>query len=272
MRTPIASNEGHNPLIRALVRSVSLANRGRYRLYYVPAYRCFMYMNLSERLTLRRLVGQYERAKMGLFRRCVKQGMVVVDVGANLGDFTLVAAKATGPGGNVVAFEPDPQNVGWLTKSVERNGFKNVEIRREALSANETLALLFLSDVSGWHTLNVGQIPLSGERPPITVQTRPLDTLTLDRLDVVKIDVEGAEYEVLCGAGQHLQRFHPLLFVDLHASMGANVDGVIQNLRGLGYRLYGIGNDGRLHDRVDPNGELVAVPPTAMSDRFPWSC
>lgn len=261
MGAPMGSNEAQNPLIRAIVRSVSLANRGRYRLYYVPGYRCFMYLNLSERLTLRRLVGQYERAKMGLFRRCVKQGMVVVDVGANLGDFTLVAAKATGPEGKVVAIEPDPQNIGWLTKSVERNGFKNVEIRQEALSASEALAPLFLSDVSGWHTLNVGQVPMSAERPPITVQTRPLDTLMLDRLDVVKIDVEGAEYDVLCGAKQHLQRFHPLLFVDLHASMGANVDGVLQNLHGLGYRLRGIGNDGRMHDRIDPDGELVAVPP-----------
>ncbi len=261
MGVPIVSNETQNPFIRAVVRSVSLANRGRYRLYYVPAYRCFMYLNLSEPLTLRRLVGQYERTKMGLFRRCIKDGMVVVDVGANLGDFTLVAAKAVGPRGKVVAFEPDPQNFGWLTKSVDRNGFKNIEIRQEALSANEGTAPFFLSDVSGWHTLKAGQIPLSGERAPITVQTRPLDTLALDRLDVVKIDVEGAEYEVLSGAERHLTQFRPLLFVDLHASMGANVDGVTRMLRGLSYKLYGIGNHGRTSDRVDPNGELLAVPP-----------
>lgn len=262
MGASIVPTETQNPLIRAVVRSVSLANRGRCRLYYVPAYRCFMYLNLSEPLTLRRLVGQYERTKMGLFRRCVQHDMVVIDVGANLGDFTLVAAKAVGPRGKVVAFEPDPQNFGWLTKSVGRNGFKNIEIRQEALSASEGTAPFFLSDVSGWHTLNVGQVPLSGERAPIVVQTRPLDTLTLDRLDVVKIDVEGAEYEVLCGAERHLQRFRPLLFVDLHASMGANIDGVIQKLHSLDYKLYGIGNHGRMHDRVDPNGELVAVPPS----------
>lgn len=262
MGAPIVSNETRNPFVRAVVRSVSLANRGRYRLYYVPAYRCFMYLNLSEPLTLRRLVGQYERTKMGLFRRCVKGGMVVVDVGANLGDFTLVAARAVGPSGKVVAFEPDPQNFGWLIKSVERNAFKNIEIRQEALSASEGVAPFFLSDVSGWHTLKAGQISLSGERAPITVRTRPLDTLTLDRLDVVKIDVEGAEYEVLSGAERHLAQFRPLLFVDLHASMGADVEGVSRMLRGLNYKLYGIGNHGRLRDRIDPNGELLAVPPT----------
>lgn len=255
--------EAGNPIIRAVVRSISFANRGRYRLYYVPGYRCFMYLNLSEPLTLRRLVGQYERSKMELFRQWVKEGMAVVDVGANLGDFTFVAAKAVGPTGKVVAFEPDPQNIRWLTKSVIRNGFKNIEVRQEALSVAEGTAPFFLSDVSGWHSLKGAETMPPGERASITVQTRPLDALAFDRMDVVKVDVEGAEYEVLCGAERHLKTFRPLLFVDLHASMGADVAGVTRILHDLNYKLYGIGNNGRLREHIDPDGEIVGIPPAA---------
>lgn len=255
---PIFQADASNPIVRAVVRSVSAANNGRYRLYYVPGYRSFMYLNLSEPLALRRLLGRYERPKMDFLRRHLVEGAAFVDVGASLGDYSLVASRLVGPRGKVIAFEPDPVNCRWLRKSIERNGLTNVELYQEALSDVEGEASFFLSGVSGWHTLKKGQ--LAAEKGEIKVRTRPLDDVDLPRLDVMKIDVEGAELEVLEGARRHLRRFRPLLFVDLHPMMGADVPAVVRFLRDAGYELRSFESDGAIRPYRSDDGELVAIP------------
>jgi FkbM family methyltransferase len=245
-----------NPLVRALVRAVSKANNHRYRLCYVPAYRSFLYLNLSEPLTLRRLLGQYEKQKFRLMRAYLKPGMTFVDVGANLGDYTFVASRLV-RGGKVVAFEPDPSNYSWLSKSIERNRVANVDLRQEALSDRRGQATLFLGEVSGWHTLKPGQ--LSGERGAVTVRTTRLDDLVLDRIDLVKIDVEGAEFEVLQGAKEQLRRHRPIVLVDLHPTKGADIPGVLRTLRELDFEVHAIDPQGRFVPYTD-QWELAAVP------------
>lgn len=248
-----------NPIVRAVVRSVSAANNGRYRRFYVPAYRAYMYLNLSEPLALRRLLGRYERPKMEFFRRHLKPGMTFVDVGANLGDFSLVASRLVGNSGRVISFEPDPGNCQWLRESIAKNELANVELREEALSNTEGQATFFLGDVSGWHTLKGGQ--LQHEKGRITVATRRLDSLGLDRIDVMKIDVEGAELEVLQGAHESLRRCRPLLLIDLHPHMGADVAAVAAMLRELGYQLHTYVGHGKARPFSTHEGEVFAVPP-----------
>jgi FkbM family methyltransferase len=250
--------DASNPIVRTIVRSVSTANNGKYRLYYVPGYRCFMYLNLSEPLTLRRLCGRYERPKIDYFKRLLRPGMVFVDVGANLGDFSLIASRLIGAAGKVVAFEPDPENYGWLSKSIKRNKLSNIELRAEALSNEDGQASFFLSQVSGWHTLKKDQ--LSNEKQEIVVPTRRLDGVPLDRLDVMKIDVEGAEFEVLQGAREQISRFNPTIFIDLHPAMGADVDGCLNMLRALGYNIFGFDGHGRCREYREQDGEVVALP------------
>jgi FkbM family methyltransferase len=247
-----------NPIVRAFVRAVSKANKGKYRCYFVPSYGCFMYLNLSEPLTLRRLFGQYEKEKRKILNRYLQTGMTFVDIGANLGDYSLIAARLVGQTGKVIAFEPDPSNYGWLKKTIEKNGLKNVEIRQEALSDRDGQATLFLGETSGWHTLKQGQ--LSSEKGEVLVRTKRLDSMMLERLDIVKVDVEGAEFEVLQGAKEQIRKHKPVLFIDLHPTMGADIRGSLNTLRELDYAIYGINSRGGFRAYADHILEIVAIP------------
>ncbi len=137
-----------------------------------------------------------------LFQSIVRKGMTVVDIGANLGCFTLIAANLVGKEGRVFAFEPDPENFSLLLKNIEANGHQNVKAFDTAISDKSGEIKLFLSEEHrGNH-----KIYDSGEgRRAIEVQAIPLDTFFKKEpscIDVIKIDVEGAEAMVFAGMKQ----------------------------------------------------------------------
>ena len=87
-------------------------------------------MNLSEPLTVRRLIGQYDRYKFDFLENFLKEGMSFIDVGANLGDYTFFAARRVGSEGNVLSFEPEPNNYMWLKRGIAKNRFRNVDLKK----------------------------------------------------------------------------------------------------------------------------------------------
>jgi FkbM family methyltransferase len=142
------------------------------------------------------------------FRRLVRQGMTVFDVGANLGVYTLLAAARVGPEGRVHAFEPVPQLFQLLTESVRRSGSRNILPSDLAVSDRSGSAVMYLGDDrdSDIHAL------AQSERRTGSVEVR---TITIDdyveqksvgRVDLIKIDVEGAELPALRGARRLLAR------------------------------------------------------------------
>jgi FkbM family methyltransferase len=151
------------------------------------------------------ILGWYELRTTELFVKLIKTGWTVVDVGANVGFFTLLAAKLTGEMGRVISFEPDPTSYNLLSKSVERNHFGNVSLFQRAISGTDGDRSLHLSAThhKGLHSITRD---LGGEK--ITVQSSKLDTIAskmgIGSIDLLKIDVEGAEPEVLEGAGELL--------------------------------------------------------------------
>jgi FkbM family methyltransferase len=142
----------------------------------------------------------WEPATARLLDLVVKKGMTFVDVGANIGTHTLHGARIVGPTGSVIAFEPTPVTFRLLQRSMHLNGLGDVcKCINIALSSSEGLATLHVSPICGHNSL----YPLVDEEEKVTLQVR---TATLDevlhgtkRIDVVKIDVEGAELEVLEG-------------------------------------------------------------------------
>jgi FkbM family methyltransferase len=124
-----------------------------------------------------------------------------VDVGANIGWFTLHAANIIQDAGTVFAFEPEPTNFSLLSKSVEQNDFHNVHLFQKCVSDTIGTQELYLSPSknSGLHTI---MKDLGGSK--IVVPTIKLDSLLsfprFDRIHLLKIDVEGAEAKVLAGA------------------------------------------------------------------------
>lgn len=97
----------------------------------------------------------HEEATTNLFKKIVKEGDVVIDLGANIGYFALLAAKLVGPTGKVFAFEPEPQNFSYLKKNVELNNYTNVMIEQKAVSNYNRRTKLFICPYdSGHHIIN----------------------------------------------------------------------------------------------------------------------
>ena len=146
------------------------------------------------------LLGIYEKYTTALFKELVGGGMNVIDIGANIGYYTLLAAKLVGDEGKVFAFEPEPRNYALLLKNIELNGYKNVIPRQQAVSNKAGKVKLFLHEVeSGAHSLYEVR---KDAREAIVVDAISLDEFFAGEecpIDIIKIDVEGAEMVVLLG-------------------------------------------------------------------------
>lgn len=145
---------------------------------------------------------RYEPATTRLFREVLAPGMVVVDIGANVGYFSLLAADLVGPSGKVYAVEPEPQNNAILRKNVDLNSYSNVRVIEKAISNYTGSVQLFLSALdNGSHSIS--DAAARGVASEVQVAATTLDDLLEQegwpQVDLVKIDVEGAEMLVLEG-------------------------------------------------------------------------
>ena len=147
------------------------------------------------------------------FRRALAPGMTVVDVGANVGWYTLLAASVVGHRGRVVAIEASAANVELLRRSVAMNGFGNVEVIHAAVSDREG-ELRYHADDSNGFVATPDEVPGGA-----AVRAAPLDRLLADepRVDVVKMDIEGSEGRALAGMTVTLARHRPLVFTEFSA-------------------------------------------------------
>jgi FkbM family methyltransferase len=151
---------------------------------------------------------RYEVSTTRLFEQLVKKGMVVIDAGAHVGYFTLIAARQVGPEGKVYAFEPEPQTYALLLKNIELNGYRNIVAMQKAVSGKRASALLFLGTPdTGTHSLyNQRGTPCAS----IILETTSLDDFAeaqvWPRVDLIKLDIEGAEWDALDGAKRLLNR------------------------------------------------------------------
>jgi len=169
--------------------------------------------------------------------------MTFVDVGANWGYFTLLAATSVGPGGRLVSLEPDPRLFPILRANVVRNGFTNVATRQVAASdrggecsfagfdeSSEKWGLSHLIDAPGEGTFTVATCSVDGL----------LDELDIQSVDVLKMDIEGAEELALRGmkAGLERRRYKRIL-LEVHPGLlqqrGRTVADVFGPLRAAGY-------------------------------------
>jgi FkbM family methyltransferase len=149
--------------------------------------------------------GIYEPQVTELFGTIIDEGMVVVDVGANLGYYTVFASKLVNQTGRVYAFEPEEKNYQFLLRNIQLNDCQNVNPERRAVSDRIGNMKLYLSDSNpGDHTL--GEQTSEGRR---TVDTQ---TITLDevfknssRVDIVKMDTQGHEMKCMRGMLQLIQ-------------------------------------------------------------------
>jgi FkbM family methyltransferase len=160
--------------------------------------------------------GTYEPHLTAVFERHCRPGMTVVDVGANLGYFSLLASRLVGPDGRVVALEPNSENCRLLLSSLRVSGISNVEL------------LPVAADVArGWayyatHVGSNGGLVEDGELLSsfgTVVPTFRLDDLIERKVDFLKMDVEGAEGRVVQGATRIIEKDRPIVTTELKEEM-----------------------------------------------------
>lgn len=159
------------------------------------------------------LTGKVEPEVQRALQERLRPGDTVVDAGASIGFHSLLAGRLVGPGGTVVAFEPNPPDAASVRANADLNGLANVVVVEEALSSASATAFL---DRPGEATARLRRTATPGA---LQVQTTSLDAyLTASRLApaVVKIDVEGHEAEVIEGMAATLARSRPVLIVEMH--------------------------------------------------------
>lgn len=182
------------------------------------------------------------------FTRYVKTASAVVDLGANFGQFTLLAAQLVGPKGQVLAFEPAPRPFAALRRNVELNGFTQVICRQAAVSATAGTADFFISPLRDSGTSSLARAAVEryhSEMERVTVEVERLDD-HLERLtcpvSLIKMDIQGAELPALQGAGQLIRRDRPILILEvdlvLSGVFGYTPGDLGAYLHDLGYRLY----------------------------------
>ena len=156
---------------------------------------------------------RYEEHVRQAIREQIHEGDVCLDVGANIGVMTFLMATLAGPGGRVVAVEPNPDNLQLLYRGIALNGLDNVEVLPFAASDRRAIVTL-TGGTSNSHVITA--------RPPVDrghfVQTAVLDDVLagLDRLDVVKMDIEGHEPAAFNGLVRLIARHRPALFVEFN--------------------------------------------------------
>jgi FkbM family methyltransferase len=197
------------------------------------------------------LLGSFERSTVIALESLVKPGNVIFDIGANIGAHTLGLARAAGPSGCVFAFEPSDFAFAKLKANLNLN--PDLELRTEAhqiLFAAEVNAPLPNEIYASWplapethshvHPKHRGRL--------LTTSHGHVDTLdsyaerrSIDRLDLIKIDVDGDEYPVLKGGARTLDRFRPILLMEMspyvHSKREQDFAALVTLLRDTGYSL-----------------------------------
>jgi FkbM family methyltransferase len=151
---------------------------------------------VSDIVTMLMLKGKYEPATTSVFKNLLSPGGVVVDVGANVGYFSMLARSIVGPNGKVFAFEPEPNNIKALRQNIYLNKFENVYPYPIALNSRKGITEFYTSVDDSRHSL----IKSKYHNSTVTVTMDKLDNLGPFHINLLKVDTGGSELEVLKGA------------------------------------------------------------------------
>jgi FkbM family methyltransferase len=177
-----------------------------------------IWLKLNPRTAAETMTGTGERLELEIVREHLRPGMTFYDVGANIGIFSMMAARIVGSSGQVVAFEADPEIADRLREHARRNSFSWVNVEQKA-AWHETGKVMFERvDVSVSPDRGVGHVVDSKNDRVVS-----LDAIALDDCspmyrppDFIKCDVEGAEGEVFQGARRLLEKQRPRVLCEIH--------------------------------------------------------
>lgn len=224
------------------------------------------------------ITGNFEPPTAHLVSSLLYEGDTMIDVGANIGFFTLLASRKVGPSGKVCAFEPVPSTCAAMERNLSINGIVNVIVHEIALS-----------NLTGTVTIHEGPArnrglssirPISNASGRHSVPVAAFDSLEVSRgpIHLIKIDVEGAEQLVIEGAMECLRRNRPHLIIEITdgflQEFGHSAMTLHQKLQGLGYKMYQITDQGPISVPSEPTAwprqfnALFSANPDVIRKRF----
>lgn len=174
-----------------------------------------------------------------LLKSMIGDRMVIVDIGANIGYYTLLFGHAVGPSGRVIAIEPEPENYRLLHGNVRESLLKNITLLNYAVGSKDTISKLFVANQSNVHTL-VGRGKQKSKY--VKVQEKMLDSIVREvgasRVDLVRMDVEGYEAEIIKGAVETLSRYKPIVIMEVHFHLVGHdeISGMLDCLKKCNYK------------------------------------
>lgn len=180
--------------------------------------------------------GEYSEEEVNLFSKIVKPGDTVLDIGANIGSFTVPLARLANPG-TVMAFEPEKTAFYTLCGNIAINNIRNVFCFQQAVG--NTASSVKVPELSNTAFGNYGGLELTKDYSNCDhyyVQISTIDSLNLTSCKLIKIDVEGMEKEVILGAKTTIEKLKPILYVENDREEKS--EELIKTIEGFGYKTY----------------------------------
>lgn len=193
--------------------------------------------------------GFWEKELGSQFIKNIQEGATFLDIGANIGYHSLFVASLLRGTGKVYSFEPLPHICKQLQKSIELNNFKNIEICNFGLAEKDGESTLHVRDenTGGSSILDLPEMKKFRVKETEQVILKKLDTFlgVITKVDVIKIDVEGYEYEALKGAEGVLRNSHPIIFMEFSPvfyiqESGEKPEKLINFLKDIGYSFFSL--------------------------------
>ena len=203
-------------------------------------------------------LGEYEAPELNLLQRFLKKGDVFIDIGANIGLYTLYASKIVGKDGNVFSFEPFTESFNLLKHNVSLNHHTNIVLEKLAISktqeeviihynvkeANKGMASSYIKDFTYSETVNATSLDLY------------LKNHSVNKVDFIKIDIEGGEYPALLGMQETLKKFGPGIFIEIKEDILSQTPyskkSILDFFYKNGYIIYNWGSE---HEAITQTGD-----------------
>ncbi len=205
-----------------------------------------LWVNMQDKfVSIHCVMDAYEPENSALIRALLNPGDVFLDLGANVGWFTLLASTVVGPAGHIYCFEPQRPIAEHLARTIALNGLQEMVTLRQAGVWNQAGSMALAGDGGSENQGAAHLLPGgSGSARSSMVDLIALDSLALDRCDVIKMDIEGAEPKAMEGAEQLLRATRPIILSELHSRQLGVVSemdcaGFISEMQARGYVCIG---------------------------------
>lgn len=230
-----------------------LLKLARQEMIEVNGYRLFLDEADSLKLSMN---GSYEIFETELIKRLVQPADRVVDIGANIGYYSLLMSGLVGSKGKVYAFEPDPTNLDLLRRNIDFNNRENIVVVPEAVANRQGFSQFYVSDNNrGAHSLEATEALTAAGEVAITSLDHYFKS-NRSNISLIKMDIQGAEYKALVGMKQVLVQNPQLILITEYWPYGLEKSGVapkdyLRAIESLGFQIYEIHENTRRIKQLD---------------------